>query len=246
MPPRLVAMLPVRNEAERHLVPVLQQLTRLADAVAVYDDGSSDLTPDIVAAFPSASLHRGEGHLFATDESLLRRRLWRFTVELEPDWILALDADELFERRAEVELRLLIEQDDYDAVAFRIFDLWKSEVAVRTDGAWNPWNRFSPLLVRYRPELSDAWSELPIHCGRLPLAYRDAVTFFSDLRVRHLGWARGEEHLRKYLFYRQRDLATRGRVEPHTESVLSPFVTLEPWIEARTPDWLPLVEGVRP
>ncbi|MCY0886363.1 MAG: glycosyltransferase family 2 protein [Firmicutes bacterium] len=226
----LVAMLPVHNEAGRYLPRVLDQLSQLADLIVVYDDASTDATPALLGRYPRVRAFRGRQPWFPRHEAQLRHHLWRLTVRFRPRWILALDADELFEERALAELPPLLAGRDYDAVAFRLFDFWKGEEQVRVDGAWNPWNRFSPLLVRYRPELPDTWPDQVIHCGRLPLAYRELVTFQSHLRVRHYGWARGGEHLAKYLFYRERDLAQYGRVSAHTESVLAPRVTLEPWI----------------
>lgn len=243
--PRLVAMMPVRNEADRWLIEVLDQLTQLADAVVVFDDASEDQTADICGRYPKVHRYRGDVPGFERNEAELRRHLWDLTVLHQPDWILALDADELFEPGAAVQIPRLIDQSDYDAVAFRIFDLWKSRDHVRVDGAWNPWNRFSPLLIRYDPTLDASWMAQAIHCGRFPSAYRERVTFYSPLRVCHFGWARGEEHLHKYLFYRDRDLAVYGAVQPHTESVLASTVALEPWIELKTPDWLQNREGGR-
>jgi hypothetical protein len=88
------------------------------------------------------------------------------------------------------------------------------------------------------PDVPDAWYPKPIHCGRFPDAYRDRSTFYGHLRVRHYGWVRPEDHLRKYLFYRERDLAVEGKVREHTESVLSARVALEPWLEQRPAPWL--------
>ncbi len=236
--PSLIAMLPVRNEADRYLARSLQQLERLVDAIVVLDDASSDDTARVCAECSKVELHRLPAPRFATDEAALRRELWRLTARKAPDWVLALDADEIFEDRAIAELPKLLDQQDYDIVAFRIFDFWKSETHVRVDGAWNPWHRFSPLLVRYRPEFADDWFDRPIHCGRFPLAYRDLSTFYSHLRVRHYGWARWQDHLNKYLFYRERDLQIDGAVSPHTESVLSPTIALEPWVPQRSAPWL--------
>lgn len=227
---RLAAMLPVHNEAQRYLSRVLDQLSALADLIVVYDDASTDGTPAVLARYPRVRCFRGDRPWFPRHESQLRHHLWRITARFRPQWILALDADELFEDRALVELPWLLASRDYEAVAFRIFDFWKGEAKVRVDGAWNPWTRFSPLLVRYQPELPDVWSGRVIHSGRWPVAYRDLVTFQSHLRVRHYGWARSEDHLRKYLFYRERDLAAYGQVQAHTESILAPRVALEPWI----------------
>ncbi len=236
--PGLIAMLPVRNEADRFLPQVLSQLEHLCDAVVVYDDASTDGTAELCRRHDKVELHRGSEPLLAIDEAALRRRLWHLVAARRPEWILALDGDELFEERAEGELRLLTRQSDYDVVAFRIFDFWKSETHVRVDSLWNPWNRFSALLVRYLPELGDEWDDRPIHCGRFPLAYRDRSTYFSHLRVRHYGWSRREDHLRKYLFYRERDLAVYGAAQSHTESVLSPEIRLEPWVGQRSAPWL--------
>lgn len=235
---RLVAMLPVRDEAGRFLRRTLAALEPLADVIVVYDDASTDATPEICRTSSKVELHQGKVPELPVDEAPMRERLWRLALRHEPEWILALDADEELEERAIAELPSLLDQQDYDVIACRIFDFWKSETHVRVDGLWNPWNRFSPIAVRVVPGLPDAWYPKPIHCGRFPDAYRDRSTFYSHLRVRHYGWARQEDHLRKYLFYRERDLAVEGKVQGHTESVLSPHITLEPWLEQRPAPWL--------
>lgn len=231
-------MMPVRNEADRYLVRTLSALERLVDAIVVYDDASSDATAEVCTSFPKVELYRGDSPLLAVDEAGLRERLWRLAVARDPEWILALDADEELDERAVGELWRLFDQRDYDVISCRIFDFWKSETHVRVDGPWNPWNRFSPVAVRCIPALSDTWNPQPIHCGRFPRAYADRSTFYSQLRVRHYGWARQEDHLRKYLFYRERDLTLHGKVAAHTESILSAKIRLEPWLVQRPAPWL--------
>ena len=233
--PRIVAMLPVRNEAGRRLPLVLDQLSRLTDTIVVYDDASTDETPDVCRSYAKVAYFRGDAPWFERDESQLRRHLWHLAVAHEPDWLLALDADELFEDQVYDQWHALMAQDDYDVIAFRLFDFWKSTTHVRVDGSWNPWYRFTPLLVRYQAALPDACAPRPVHCGRFPLAYQWVPAFQSSLRVRHYGWARAEDHLRKYLFYRDRDLAFSGRVADHTESILAPNIRVEDWLDLPTP-----------
>lgn len=180
-------MMPVRNEANRWLASVLDFLSRLVDNIIVFDDASTDDTPNLCQRYPKVQYYRGTNGQFDIDESKLRRHLWDLTIQLEPEWILALDADELPETGALALIPKLLNQRDFDAIAFRLFDLWKSPGYVRNDGAWNPWHRFSPLLVRYDPGLASDWATQAIHCGRFPLAYRDRVTFYSSLRIRHYG-----------------------------------------------------------
>jgi len=233
-------MMRVRNEAGRYLSTCLESLERVADRIVVLDDASTDGTPDVCRAHARVTYHRREQRLFDRDESALRRSLWDLTLAEQPDWILALDADERFEPGAEALIRDLCRQDDYDVVSFRIFDLWGSEGRVRVDGAWNPWNRFSPLLVRRVPGLSPEWPAARIHCGRFPAAYVSRTYFSSHLRVLHYGWANAAEHDAKHSFYAARDLATAGEVRPHTQSIQDAGAVTEPWVATTQPAFMAL------
>lgn len=235
---KLTAMMVVRNEANRYLRDVLNQLSTFAEQIVVLDDASTDATPEICASYPKVILHVNEKPMFFRHEAKLRARLWELTVETEPDWILAVDADELFEDRIQNEIKGLINQLDFDGVEFRIFDFWKSTTHYRVDGPWNPWSRFSLFLARYFPEIEYTWPDRPFHCGRWPLFYRGGnfITFQSDIRVKHYGWARGEEHKEKYLAYKAADPEGKYSSREHLESILAPqnTVKLEEWIEAKT------------
>jgi len=235
---KLTAMMIVRNEANRYLKDVLDHLTAFVDYIIILDDASTDETPEICASYQKVILHRNEESLFYQHEARLRARLWELTAESGPDWILAVDADEIFEDRIQNEIKSLIDQVDFDGVEFRMFDFWKSATHYRVDGFWNPWPRFSLLLARYFPEIEYTWPDLPFHSGRWPVFYRGGnfITFQSDIRVKHYGWARGEEHKEKYLAYKAADPEGKYSSREHLESVLAPqnAVKLEDWIEAKT------------
>lgn len=227
---RLVAMMPVRNEANRYLHQVLESLSDYVDRIVVLDDASTDATPQICRSFPNVIFHQNVEPQFLTDESRLRARLWDLTVETKPDWILAIDSDELFEERMKDEVGYMIDQSDYDAVEFRLFDFWNGTTHVRVDGGWNPWPKRVRMLVRYRPERTYTWPYQRLHCGRIPLELRGPLTVYqSDVRVKHFGWARAEDVRRKYERYRAIEMTE------HLQSVLSTpeEVELEPWIPAR-------------
>src|SRR5690606_30397927 len=148
----------------------------------------------------------------------------------EPDWILAIDADEVLEERMKHEVDILIDQHDYDAVEFRLVDCWNGTSHVRVDGGWNPWPTRVRLLVRYDPHRTYTWPDRRLHCGRIPQELRGLLTVYqSDLRVMHFGWARSEDVGRKYETYRAIEETE------HLRSVLdSPEkIKLEPWIPAR-------------
>lgn len=235
---KIVAMMPVRNEQSRrgrYLERTLENLDRWVDEIVIIDDCSTDGTPELCRKFPRVTvLDRNPTPVFAINESVVRSRLWEIAVQRQPDWLLAIDADELFEDRIVDEIDALVGQTEYEAIEFRLFDLWMGESHYRADGAWNPWRRFVRLLVRYDSTRKVSWPGLPIHTGRWPLQYRSGLPAYqSDVRVKHFGWADPEEHGRKYEFYAEWDRRLYGRITPHTESILrsSDSILLEPWVE---------------
>ncbi|BCV22744.1 glycosyltransferase family 2 protein [Moorella sp. Hama-1] len=230
--PKLTAMMIVRNEANRYLERCLRAMSGYVDEIIILDDASSDATPDICLSFPAVKLHRRETSLFLIDESRLRQELWYYTVATRPEWILALDADELLEDRATRELPYLLRQELFPAVAFRLFDCWGGEEYYRVDGLWNPWFRnFSIYLVKYQPHLPAAWPAQTFHCGRLPLAYRHLPYLESDLRIKHLGWANPAEIRPKYQRAVGQDPTFKYQPREHYESILWPpeKIQLEKW-----------------
>ncbi|UNC91156.1 glycosyltransferase [Candidatus Contubernalis alkaliaceticus] len=225
----LAAMMPVYNEAAQYLEQTLEHLDKLVEAIVIWDDGSTDNTGEICQSFKKVKYHRSDERLFTQNESLLRSRLWNLTIQLKPQWILALDADENFEERAEAEFRSLLKQQDFQAVDFRLFDFWNG-FQCRVDGGWNPWIKFNRMLVKYDPSLSDQWCQEDLHCGRFPLEYYNIpYAFQSDLRIKHFGWMKIEDRQRKYDFYTNK----RPKCQ-HAQSIFSDEVQLEDWIPCKT------------
>lgn len=233
---KLVAMMVVFNEGNRFLTRVLNHLSLWVDEIVILDDGSTDHTRKICNQYPKVFFVENDAHTFIQHEARLREKLWNITISRNPDWILAIDADEIFTDRILDAIDSYLEQKTYDAFAFRLFDFWKSENYYRVDGAWNPWIKFSVFLVRYHPEWKVTWPDYVIHSGRWPLEYRFIKnTFQSDIRVKHFGWARPEDHYRKYIFYCQKDLEQYGKIQPHTKSIMASndSIILEKWFERK-------------
>lgn len=218
---RLVAAMVVRDEARRYLRAVLEDLDRYCDAIVVLDDGSTDETPEVCARCARVILHRNPVSTFLQDESALRFQLWRLALAAEPDWILAVDADEFLEERFKRERDAWLAQEEYDVIAFVRHDFW-SPTHYRTDGVFAPSHK--KMLVRHRPGFPYAWDGRRVQSERIP-ANLPGPVLWSPLRLKHFGYATPEDRLRKYL----RAVATL----PHLDhsAILDPRPALAPWVE---------------
>lgn len=230
---RITLAMVVRNEADRFLRLVLEQAREIVDDAVVIDDGSTDATPEVVREVLQGlplKLVRNEGSLFARNEAALRRMLWEETVKTGPDWILCLDADELFEAGAAPVLRRMVNQADFDYYAFRLYDFWTPE-DYREEPLWSAHFRYFVLLVRYQPFFPYTWSQNPLHCGRFPANVTLLPGIQSALRVKHLGWMRPADRLSKYLRYRQLDPEGVWGIKEQYETILDAFPRLVRWRE---------------
>jgi len=84
-----------------------------------------------------------------SNEVELRKQQWEETLKIEPDWILNLDADEMFERRFATEIRALLRSVDADLLCFRLYDFW-NETHYRDDDLWRSHMTYRLFLMRYR------------------------------------------------------------------------------------------------
>lgn len=219
----LLAMLPVHNEAGRYLKTVLKQLSSLVDGIVILDDASTDETPEICRNHSGViRYHRLKEPLFRTDEAALRRKLWEMTVEFDPGWIIAIDADEVFESGIEREIGLLTGEKRFDLIFFTMYHFWGDLTQYRVDGLWDPALSKTPCLFRFQKNLAYHWPDRKLHCGRFPLECYERPVGVSKLGLLHLGYVRPEEQLHK--FQRYLALDPNGQLCPvdHYQSIIAP------------------------
>lgn len=229
---KLTLSMVVRNEADRYLPKLLEQARQYIDEAVIIDDASSDNTVEvcreILKDIPLKLITR-EVTSFS-NEYQLRRLQWEETIKTNPDWILSLDADEIFEDKAITEIRKLINQIEIDFWCFRLYDFW-NENCYREDKYWSahlsPWG----FLVRYIPQFPYTWTETPQHCGRLPNNLMNLPTGFSELRIKHMGWATSEDREHKYRRYKKLDPDALFGIREQYESILDPVPNLKQWEE---------------
>jgi glycosyltransferase involved in cell wall biosynthesis len=196
----------VRDEADGPLAETLRHAARYVDSAVIVDDASTDDTvrvchdalaglPHRIVSLPESSFHR---------EHVLRRRQWDETLAAAPDWILSLDADEVFEDDIRRHVRALVDQDDVDAISFRIFDMW-DDARYRSDGLWRGHEHHRVLLVRPVPGMDPSFAPADQHAGRFPAAVHGLAQWTCTIRLRHLGWATPDRRARKLERYRRLD-----------------------------------------
>ena len=227
---RITLAMLVRNEAGRYMDRVLEDAARYIDNAVILDDASEDDTVEKCRSFLSGiplTLITNKEPLFS-NEINLRKQLWNMAIETEPDWILILDADEIFEATAPQILRSLAQRQGVDYYAFRLYDMW-DENFYREDDYWCAHKWYRPFMVRYRRGYNYLWKETPQHCGRFPYNLQKLTGATSNLRIKHLGWLKPEDRLQKYYRYKKLDPESVFGIEEQYQSILDPRPNLLPW-----------------
>lgn len=267
---KLVASVILRNELDRYLVPFLAHLLPFVDEVRVLDDGSTDdwadalYEPHAEADFPYVPLDRihvlrSEESGFWQHEGNARQALLDWTLEADPDWVLAIDADEFVSDGPA--LRALAEESHASVLTLNMQEVWAADVeclCIREDGGW----REHPVPILWRvpgPTVLDADRRKPFPIrqwripdrqlapGREPQAVRD----FSrggrhgapSVDILHFGWACEADRQARYQRYIEHD-GGRFHNSAHLQSIMAPPARV--LLEGRDwPESLPLDVAAR-
>lgn len=231
-PPRITLSMVMRNEGDRYLRRVLESAREYISDAVIIDDASTDnsveVCEEVLQGIPLRLIKNQESRF--ANEYQLRKQQWDETIKVNPEWILVLDADEIFESRFKDEVKELVANPDIDAYYFRLYDLWDEE-HYRADSYWQAHQHFRPFLFRYKPEITYVWRETPQHCGRHPLTIMEFPYVCSDLRLKHYGWAQAADRQAKYERYQQLDPGAKYGWQAQYDSILDPAPNLIVWKE---------------
>ncbi|WP_378953194.1 glycosyltransferase [Pelosinus sp. sgz500959] len=228
--PRLTLAMLVHNEENRYLEKVLTQAAGYIHQAVILDDASTDNTVEVcercLATIPHQILVNKNANFH--NEIVLRQQLWNLAIETKPDWILILDADEMFEDHIVDLMPHLLRNPNSDVYYFRLYDMW-SEVQYREDIHWQAHKYERPFLVRYQADYPYVWQETPQHCGRFPMNLSNLRGISCKLRIKHWGWAQPADRLEKFYRYKKLDPEARYGIKEQYQSILDPKPTLIDW-----------------
>lgn len=228
---RLTLSMVVKNEADRYLKQVLKAAREYITDAVIIDDASTDDTvrvcQEALQGIPLRLIKNHESKF--SNEVLLRKQQWEETIKTDPEWILALDADEIFEDAFKYKLPHMLDAP-FDAYYFRLFDFW-SETEYREDPNWQAHLSFRPFLIRYKPGIEYTWKEASQHCGRFPLNILEFPMCLSELRLKHYGYATEPDRLVKYERYNRLDPKALTEYKELYTSILDKNPHLIQWEE---------------
>jgi hypothetical protein len=221
---KLVASAIVRNEADRYLEAWLRHLLTFCDEVRLLDDRSDDDTAFSASAFaPGVRVKMNTAAAFFQDESAARNELLRWTMEGQPDYVLAIDADEFVGDT--VALRAMLTMRPAPVYSLTMREVWKIDgerLGLRVDGLWG--DRRCPLLWRAPPVLRGSRWQIPrrkLACGREPQAVRGQRGVDTGVGIYHFGWTREGDRAARAERYFEHD-GGRFHANAHLQSILWP------------------------
>lgn len=207
----IVAHLVTKNEAYRYLNDCLRSLAALVDHIHVFDDLSTDGTPQL-AEGAGAEVHvcSSDCPSFLEHEGQFRQAAWEAMGTLPQDsWVVCVDADEFFTEA----VRPLAEGENKAFKVREVFDVVDGHPMVRIDGYWD--RVTAARLARWTPE--SEFPDLKMGCGSLPEAIAGGHFELVDHpQILHMGYARDVDRHEKYSRYKK----YRGHNPNHVESIL--------------------------
>jgi LCP family protein required for cell wall assembly len=198
--PRILCLLPVRNE-ERNLREFLAYAASFCDSIAALDDGSTDGTRDLLETSSLVRLVLSNPRretCAGWDDGANRNRLLSAAAELEPEWILSIDADERLDADDAATMRAFVESDAVPGLAYGFQH-------VRMWGADGCDPRISWVYRLFAFEPGQTFPEQRLHFDPVPVSIERKAWVRTSIRLQHLAAIDKERVRARSAKYREAD-----------------------------------------
>lgn len=226
----LIANMVIKNEADRYLIPVLDNLVGIVDKIVITDDYSTDASVEIAKGYTSY-VYTNMASEFEVHEGLLRQKAWNNLSQHAQvgDWVLCIDADEIIDlERIRVPFRKLLNQTRFNVIGIKFFHMW-NETHYRSDKAWHP--NIGSRLFRYIH--NGQFSQKKLACGSEPTYIQPWIRqrlMLPEIGIdmKHLGYMKDEDKKMKYERYMKIDQGDFHSLN-HIKSIIDPNPILVKW-----------------
>ena len=231
MSSRVICLLPVRNAA-LDLPDFFSSVARFADAVIALDDASSDHTAEVLHSHPLVAKvltnPRREGFA-GWDDAANRNALLAAASELDPDWIISIDADERISPDDAIALKAFLSEDALPGIAygFRCYSVFGTHGQTLPNPIW--------VYRLFSFQRGQRFPDQALHFAPIPPSFPRQAFLRTTFRIQHLGGMSRERRIARYEKYRQAD--PECRYWPDYSSLL-----IEPG-EDDLVDWRPRTPG---
>ncbi len=122
------------EELSENLERCLNNCSKWADKIIIYDDKSTDNSVEIAKQYTKNIILGGKNEW--VKETFHKEEMLQYihNMEEKPDWILWLDCDEIVDRNCIYNMKKFCEEKNVDAFSFQQINLWRGEKYYRTDG----------------------------------------------------------------------------------------------------------------
>jgi glycosyltransferase involved in cell wall biosynthesis len=216
---KLVSILRVKNEI-LIIKECLAKLSELSDEIIVLDNGSSDGTLEVYKDFSKVvQVLKTEGFNEGRDKIILLNA----AKERNPDWILWIDGDEVFEKNMNRSVMDRYMNSGYSKISFRLNNFWLSRKKFRIDGKHFLYT-LHPQRSMWRNTDEAYFRNQIIHNGDI-----DGIKgkkYISPYRLKHYGYVDKDKMREKAAQYKKVDKGKKrsyAHLDPNVKTIRLKF-----------------------